>query len=237
MAQYGKLQYWDDRYTRDPEPFDWYQRWEGLKDVLKDIIQPNHSILMLGSGNSRLSEELYEEGYTNISNIDISMVVTKAMKEKYQDKNMTYAQMDARQMDFPKDHFSIVLDKGTLDSILCGEGSTQNAQKALNEISRVLLPNGVFICISHGEPSYRLTYLHRPEFGWNVTVQTVVKPMMGMVSTMDEQSNVHYVYVCTKGEIFEKWDEPAPDHIEMEEGEGKAAEREANEGENVSASA
>lgn len=25
MAQYGKASYWDDRYTKDPEIFDWYQ--------------------------------------------------------------------------------------------------------------------------------------------------------------------------------------------------------------------
>lgn len=35
MAQYGRSEYWDERYTRDPEPFDWYQRWAGLKDVIK----------------------------------------------------------------------------------------------------------------------------------------------------------------------------------------------------------
>merc|ERR1712151_880780 len=86
MAQYGKPEYWEERYTRDPEPFDWYQRWAGLKDSLLEYIQPSHSILMLGAGNSRLSEEMYEEGFHNITNIDISMVVTKAMQEKYKDK-------------------------------------------------------------------------------------------------------------------------------------------------------
>jgi hypothetical protein len=24
MAQYGKTQYWDERYMKDPEPFDWW---------------------------------------------------------------------------------------------------------------------------------------------------------------------------------------------------------------------
>jgi len=208
MAQYGRSQYWDDRYTRDPEPFDWYQRWDGLKDVLKDILQPAHSILVLGCGNSRLSEELFDEGYTNITNIDISMVVIEAMQQKYQDKpTMTYQQMDCRQMEFPAGKFNVVIDKGTLDSVLCGEGSTRNMQKTLTEISRVLQPNGIFVCISHGDPSYRLTYLQYPEFGWNVVVQTVTKPMMGLMASMDEETNVHYIYICTKGEPFVKWDE------------------------------
>lgn len=179
-----------------------------MKDVLKDILQPDHNILVLGCGNSRLSEELFDEGYTNITNIDISMVVIEAMQQKYQDKpTMTYQQMDCRQMEFPAGKFNVVIDKGTLDSVLCGEGSTRNMQKTLTEISRVLQPNGVFVCISHGDPSYRLTYLQYPEFGWNVVVQTVTKPMMGLMASMDEETNVHYIYICTKGEPFVKWDE------------------------------
>merc|ERR1711908_97274 len=109
-------------------------------------IQQNHQILVIGAGNSRLSEE------------------------KYQDKaGMSYQQMDCRAMDFPEGIFSVVIDKATLDSILCGEGSTHNAQKTLQGVSQVLGPNGVFLCVSHGQPSYRLTYLQRPEFGWSVS--------------------------------------------------------------------
>mmetsp|Transcript_1809 Transcript_1809/g.3905 ORF Transcript_1809/g.3905 Transcript_1809/m.3905 type:complete len:212 (+) Transcript_1809:50-685(+) len=204
MAQYGKTEYWEERYTRDPEPFDWYQRWAGLKDTLLEFVQPAHSILMLGAGNSRLSEEMYEDGFQNITNIDISSVVTKAMQEKYRDKpGMTYRQMDARALDgVTEGSFNIVLDKATLDSILCGEGSTHNAQKVLSEISRVLMPNGAYIAISHGQPSYRLTYLQKPEFGWNVKIYTVHKPMMGMSGSLsaDDKENVHYIYVCVKGE-------------------------------------
>mmetsp|Transcript_58338 Transcript_58338/g.162584 ORF Transcript_58338/g.162584 Transcript_58338/m.162584 type:complete len:212 (+) Transcript_58338:89-724(+) len=203
MAQYGKVEYWDERYTRDPEPFDWYQRWAGLKDTFLEFVQPAHSILMLGSGNSRLSEEMYEEGYQNITNIDISNIVVKAMQEKYRDRaGMTFMQMDGRAMELPDGKFNVVVDKATLDSILCGEGSTHNAQKLLQEVSRVLQPNGVYIAVSHGQPSYRLTYLQRPEFEWNVKIYTVQKPMMGMAASLstEEKDNVHYVYVCVKGE-------------------------------------
>ena len=202
MAQYGKVEYWEERYTRDAEPFDWYQRWPGIKDTLAEFIQPQNAILMLGAGNSRLSEEMYEEGFQNITNIDISMVVTRAMQDKYRDKpGLTYQQMDARAMELADGQYNAVIDKATIDSILCGEGSTHNAQKMLSEVSRVLAPEGVYIAISHGQPSYRLTYLQRPEFGWTVKVHTVQKPMMGMSSSLstDDKENVHYIYVCIKG--------------------------------------
>jgi 2-polyprenyl-3-methyl-5-hydroxy-6-metoxy-1,4-benzoquinol methylase len=132
MAQYGKAEYWEERYTRDPEPFDWYQRWSGLKDSLLEFVKPQHQILMLGAGNSRLSEEMYEEGFVHITNIDISTVCVRAMQEKYRDKpGMTYVQMDCRSMDLPDNNFGVVVDKATIDSILCGEGSTHNAQLLL----------------------------------------------------------------------------------------------------------
>merc|ERR1711957_210055 len=103
-------------------------------------------------------------------------------------------------MELPEANFNVVIDKATLDSILCGEGSTHNAQKMLQEVSRVLQPNGVYIAVSHGQPSYRLTYLQRNEYGWNVKIYTVQKPMMGMTSSLSDQNdNVHYLYVCVKG--------------------------------------
>jgi len=74
----------------------------------------------VGSGNSRLSEEMFEEGYSNITNIDISNVCVKAMKDKYKEKgdNFKYLLMDVKSMDFPEASFDAVVDKATLDSVL-----------------------------------------------------------------------------------------------------------------------
>ena len=45
--------------------------------------RPN--ILMLGCGNSRLTELLYKQGYRSIVNIDFSPVVIQLLREKYED--------------------------------------------------------------------------------------------------------------------------------------------------------
>lgn len=79
----GSLQQVNEGLSRDPEPFDWYQRFSGLKDIITTHVDKGHRILNVGSGNSRLSEEMFEEGYTQITNIDISNVCIKAMKDKY----------------------------------------------------------------------------------------------------------------------------------------------------------
>jgi len=199
MAQYGKAEYWDERYTRDPEPFDWYQRWSGIREICASYMKTTSNILVVGAGNSRVSEEMYEDGYQKLTNIDISMVAMKAMAEKHKDKGIPFIKMDMRKMDLENGTFDVVFDKGTLDSILCGEASTLNVQSALSEINRVLDPKGVYICVSHAQPSYRLTYLQRQEFGWNVVVHTVAKPIMGLASAQqDDKDNIHYIYVCTK---------------------------------------
>jgi len=152
MAQYGKSEYWEDRYQKDKEQFDWYQRYSQLQDIVTQYVNKTDNILNVGAGNSRLSEEMYEDGYQNIVNIDISFTVIKQMQELYKDKypNMPYKQMDVKALAFQDNSFEAVIDKGTLDSILCGDGSGPNAAQMLSEIYRVLTPNGVYICISYG---------------------------------------------------------------------------------------
>lgn len=144
-----------------------------------------------------MSEEMFEEGFQYIHNIDVSSVVIKSMNEKYRDKGPNFKcispcknnqtqfflvlQMDVRSMEYEDSTFDIVVDKGTLDSLLvhlfpsirlhsnyifyilcqCGEGSATSASKMLSEIHRVLSPKGVYICISYGIPDHRLLYLEK----------------------------------------------------------------------------
>jgi len=202
MAQYGKSTYWDERYTKDPEPFDWYQRYSGVKDLLAQYIKKSDNILMAGAGNSRLSEDMLDDGYQTIANVDVSQVCIDQMTEKYKDREgMVWQQMNMTSLEFPDEAFDAVVDKGTLDSILCGEGSTANVAKMCQEISRVLKPNGVYFVVSYGVPDNRLSYLENDDYGWTVTGHTVAKPTVSAVQVQDtnEANAVHYIYVCQKG--------------------------------------
>ena len=107
-----------------------------------------------------MSEEMYEEEYEHIINIDISFTVIKQMTELYKEKcpNMVFKHMDVRSLQFDEGTFDCVIDKGTFDSILCGDGSGPNSEQMLSEIYRVLSPNGVYICISYGVPDQREHY-------------------------------------------------------------------------------
>ena len=64
--------------------------------------------------------------------------------------------MDVRQLQYQDGTFDAVIDKGTFDSILCGDGSGPNAEQMLKEIHRVLAPQGVYICVSYGVKQQRI---------------------------------------------------------------------------------
>jgi len=55
--------------------FDWLEDYRSLKPLLKDFLKPESKILVLGCGNAEFSEELYDDGFHFIYNIDISSVV------------------------------------------------------------------------------------------------------------------------------------------------------------------
>lgn len=105
---------------------------------------------------------MYEDGYENIVNIDISNTVVRYMEDKVKSRcpNMSYKQMDVLDMsEINSGDFHVVLDKGTLDSILCGDNSVSNAEKMLSEVYRVLNANGVYICITYGSEEHRKHFL------------------------------------------------------------------------------
>ena len=71
--------------------------FSGIKDILTDYCKPEHKILNIGCGNSSkiyyvcmnflaLSEDMYKEGYKNITNIDWSIVCISYMQTKYEER-------------------------------------------------------------------------------------------------------------------------------------------------------
>ena len=90
--------------------------------------------------------------FRDITNIDISPVAIKKMQEINTNTrpSMKFLQMDATQMSFENEQFSVALDKGTLDALFVDD--TQEVKdtidKYFQEISRVLRMGGRYLCIS-----------------------------------------------------------------------------------------
>ena len=154
MPNYGEPDYWDQRYSKnDGSMFDWLEDWHSLKSMLSEIMKPDSKILVVGCGNAELSENMYDDGFHNISNIDISSVVIKQMSERNKDRTeMKYEVMDCTNMKFPDNYFDIAIDKSTIDALLCGDNAYLMVAKLTKEVQRVLKTDGVYVAISYGKP-------------------------------------------------------------------------------------
>ncbi|KAF7800771.1 methyltransferase-like protein 13 [Senna tora] len=215
---YGETWYWDNRYSNEPGPFDWYQKYQTLAPIINLYAPRDCKILVVGCA---FSEGMVEDGYESVVNIDISSVVVEAMQNKYRDRSqLKYMQMDVRDMSaFESDSFGAIIDKGTLDSLLCGNNSRQNATMMLEEIWRVLKDKGVYILITYGAPLYRLRLL-RDSCLWTIKLHVIEKlaseeksdrpvwelttpvPLNDDGSSVEQalgkNPDVHYIYICVK---------------------------------------
>ena len=58
--------------------FDWFKSYSDIAHIVREAIPDKASrILMLGCGNSKLSEEMYDDGYHNIVNVDVRVQLHK----------------------------------------------------------------------------------------------------------------------------------------------------------------
>ncbi|KAI4498610.1 hypothetical protein M0802_006316 [Mischocyttarus mexicanus] len=151
--EFSKPEYWNSFFKkRGKKSFEWYGEYSELCDILIKYIKMKDDILVVGCGNSTLSMSLYDVGYRNITNIDVSEVVIKQMRNinKNDRPDLIYEQMDATQMTYSNDKFSVILDKGTLDALMpnANKETISVIDKYFKEITRVLRYGGRYICIS-----------------------------------------------------------------------------------------
>ncbi|KAI5076477.1 hypothetical protein GOP47_0008542 [Adiantum capillus-veneris] len=152
-----------------------------LASLLKRYIPLGSRVLMSGCGNSEFSEDMVKDGFKEIINIDISSVVIEAMEKKYQHlPQLKYMAMDVLDMSyFEKCSFDCVIDKGTLDAIMCVAGGPYNIAMMLAEIARLLKPGGVYMLISFAGPQLSLPLLNRDAFGWSIDSHVLYKRSSG----------------------------------------------------------
>ncbi|CAN8020321.1 unnamed protein product [Ixodes persulcatus] len=152
-SEFASEKYWNEFFQkRGKAAFEWYGEYWQLCGTLYKYLKKSDKLLVVGCGNSSLSADLYDSGYTSNVSIDISEVVIQQMIEKYGETrpHIQFHQMDASKMEYADEEFSVVVDKGTVDALT----PNKDAETVLKlsgvfaEISRVLRVGGRFICIS-----------------------------------------------------------------------------------------
>ncbi|KAM0732130.1 eEF1A lysine and N-terminal methyltransferase-like protein [Formica fusca] len=151
--EFSHADYWNTFFKkRGKKVFEWYGEYPELCEILLKYVKIKDDILIVGCGNSTLSMSLYDVGYRNIINIDISHIVIKQMRDINNSTrpDLIYEHMDATKMTYTDEKFSVILDKGTLDALMpdAKETTISTIDKYFKEITRVLRNGGRYICIS-----------------------------------------------------------------------------------------
>jgi len=184
---YSNPRYWEDYYnkTSGDEQYDWYGSWDSavvettfaphgdgepqtasrLGDLLRPYLTAESKILMLGCGNSDMSEKMYAEGFEDIVNIDISETLLQNMRSRLGAAmpRMRWLHMNASALTFESGTFDVSLDKGTLDAI---EGSRGLLQAAAREIHRTLRPGGYLLSLTFNAAQTRVEDQLRSAADW-----------------------------------------------------------------------
>ncbi|XP_021736440.1 methyltransferase-like protein 13 [Chenopodium quinoa] len=221
---YGNSLYWDARYIQESGSFDWYQRYSALRPFVRKFVPTSSRVLMVGCGNAVISEDMVKDGYEEIMNVDISMVAIDMMRGKHAHiPQLKYMQMDVRDMTFfPDDSFGSVIDKGTLDSLMCGTEAIISASRMLGEVSRLLKPGGVYMLITYGDPHVRMPYINRSVYNWKIELYIIPRPgfegsaVASIKSCLEpiplsedglfppdfvlQDPDCHFIYICRKNE-------------------------------------
>ncbi|XP_057456928.1 uncharacterized protein LOC130747890 isoform X2 [Lotus japonicus] len=208
---YGDALYWDTRYIQEGGSFDWYQRYSSLRPFVRHCFPLSSTLLMVGCGNAVMSEDMVRDGYEDIVNIDISSVAIDMMRRKYEYiPQLKYMQMDVRDMSyFPDESFDGVIDKGTLDSLMCGTDAPISASQMLAETSETWR----FLYITYGDPTVRMPHLSKPVYNWKITLYNIPRPgfQKPETSTSARKSYLEPIPLTEKGSLPTDWVMEDPD--------------------------
>ena len=216
---YYEKEYWEQRFAEE-ESYDWLLTYIDIQEIINELIPRCPScntntdtdsndgnviniqvdkpeILMVGCGNSTLSESMYDDGYTNITNIDYSSNVIRKMKKLHQEQrpDMQWREMDMTNLNFGSAdinendiNFDVIFDKAAMDALCTCEGSVWHPKRDVVEachkmclgVTKYLKPGGLFLQISFAQPHFRRKYLNGSHFqeggynyGWSIETRTL----------------------------------------------------------------
>lgn len=100
--------------------------------------------------------------------------------------------MDVREMSYANNTFDMVIDKSTIDTLMCSENPILNVAKMVEESYRVLKPGGIYFAVSFAEPFRRLEHLTREHVKFDIQTKTVKR------KNTEGDDLIHYLYICRK---------------------------------------
>lgn len=160
-----------------------FNRWRRSKHVptLSNEMKNSHDV------NDNDSKQEIKEGVKQVVKKKLNKVTPTSNRCCL--KSSTLCKMSFKCVDiteslpFADGSFDLIINKGTLDAILCSNGAITRCNKMMAECSRVLKDHGSMVVVSHGTPENRKVCFENSE-NWQqkkggVEYCTVPKPKIG----------------------------------------------------------
>ncbi|EYU32695.1 hypothetical protein MIMGU_mgv1a002614mg [Erythranthe guttata] len=201
---------WDIYFSsRGGDDFsEWYADWPQLETLLTTHLlfplsvlanppptppQPavkaaDLNILVPACGDSRLSEHLYDSGFTSITNVDYSKAVISTMLRRNVEARprMKWRVMDITSMQFPGETFDAVIDKGGWDVLMDPGFGQIHPNLYITKVKELLKVGGKYICFALGESKLLGLLFQKFRFGWKMNLYAVDQEPSS--SNLDQQT-------------------------------------------------
>lgn len=167
-----------------------------LLDQIRALIPKFESkIINLGCGVSKIQNLLFDQGYHDITNVDISTHIINTMRSlDVRDLKWDVVDLLDDNMPYAPNTFDFAFDKGTFDAIITGADDWDvddevytTSGKYFSNISRILKSGGIYMQISLGLPQFRRRYFDKERFNWNVECSQFIN-----------DDTTFYLYICRK---------------------------------------
>jgi len=162
---YSSTTGWETYYQQDPSAItEWHSSIP--LETLADLVPQACNCLMIGTGTSNFPELLRARRQAKITLLDSSMTCIEQLKQRYGD-SMNYVCGDATKLSCqlfavePDSKFDMIVDKGLMDALLCGEGWNTPISALLHEAVKVLKPNGSYLLVSYRLPTSTQDFLRQ----------------------------------------------------------------------------
>lgn len=156
-SSFGTKSYWDDVYEGrgdfSADRYSWYYDYNTIKRHLPPLAKKQTTKLLIpGVGNDPLVLDLLQEGYALITLQDYSVAALERQRDMLLEvpsrpDTLRLFAGDVRALpDSWTEQYDVILEKGLLDAVyLSGEG---NVEQAVQSLTRVLRPGGLFVSVS-----------------------------------------------------------------------------------------
>ncbi|KAK3242682.1 hypothetical protein CYMTET_47627 [Cymbomonas tetramitiformis] len=171
--------------------------YSAMQVALNEHLPRENKVVLLGTGLSLLGEEMMLDGYKLVDAIDYSEPCIKRMRNR-QEKleglekvGVNYQVMDVTQMEYKDESIPSVLDKATIDTMFNNEDNLKSVHSMLAETVRILEHDGLYVCLSYGDPDSRLEVLQDKRYDWKLITSSEIK----------KNKAVFYLYVLQKNNL------------------------------------